>query len=143
MDPTETARTSTPSAEDINEESQQRLVREQGNATAGTPGGHSDPTETARTSTPPAEDINEELQQRLVREQEIATAGNPGGHPDPTEADGPPPLAQDMREEPQRLLTFSEWPMSHPSPEAFARAGFFFLGRRDWVKCAFCGVQVQ
>ena len=143
-DPTEASRTLTPPAGDTNEESQQRLVREQGNATAGTPGdgGRSDPTEAARTSTPPADDTKEESQQRLVREQGNATAGTPGGHSDPTEDDGFPPLVPDMREEAQRLLTFRGWPLSSPSPETLARAGFFFLRRRDEVECAFCGTQV-
>ena len=119
-DPIEAARTSdsndcspsiptpdypTEPAEDINEELQQRLVREQGNATAGTPGGHSDPTETVRTSTPSAEDINEESQQRLVREQGNATAGTPGGSSGPTEtARTSTPLAEDINEESQQRL---------------------------------------
>ena len=78
----------------------------------------------------------------LVRQQDNATAGNPGGHSDPTEAESSPPPAEDtLREESQRRQTFSGWPLSSPSPEALARAGFFFLGRGTEVKCAFCGIR--
>ena len=78
----------------------------------------------------------------LVLEQVSATAGTPGGPTNPMEVNGALPTAQDMREESQRRLTFRGWPLSSPSPEDLARAGFFFLGRQDEVECAFCGTQV-
>ena len=66
-----------------------------------------------------------------------------GGRPShPTGLDCPPPPAEDMSGETQRRLSFRGWPLSNPSPEALARAGFFFLDRLDLVECAFCGTQL-
>lgn len=45
-----------------------------------------------------------------------------------------------MREERKRLRTFQNWPADAPvTSEDLAKAGFFFLGRRDEVRCFCCG----
>ncbi len=38
-----------------------------------------------------------------------------------------------------RLLTFRDWPQAMPQkPEELAEAGFFYLGRGDFVQCYYC-----
>ncbi|XP_037540741.1 baculoviral IAP repeat-containing protein 7 isoform X2 [Nematolebias whitei] len=45
-----------------------------------------------------------------------------------------------MREERKRLRTFQNWPADAPVTSGdLAKAGFFFLGRRDEVQCFCCG----
>ncbi|KAI8521998.1 hypothetical protein Bbelb_017520 [Branchiostoma belcheri] len=47
---------------------------------------------------------------------------------------------RDLNAEQHRLHTFSDWPTECPvMPEELARQGFFYLGYRDRVECAFCG----
>lgn len=42
-----------------------------------------------------------------------------------------------------RLKTFNiQWPLSSPTPEDLAAAGFYYLGDKDRVRCGFCGIQV-
>ncbi|VVD05437.1 putative inhibitor of apoptosis isoform X2 [Leptidea sinapis] len=53
------------------------------------------------------------------------------------------PDAQDMRREEERLKTFDKWPVSFLSPELLARNGFYYLGRGDEVRCAFCKVEIM
>ena len=52
-----------------------------------------------------------------------------------------PTLLEEMKYERRRLSTYSEWPRDRVdiAPEALARAGLFYLGLADRVKCAFCG----
>lgn len=53
------------------------------------------------------------------------------------------PDAADMRREDERLKTFNEWPVSFLSPESLAKNGFYYLGRGDEVRCAFCKVEIM
>ena len=48
-----------------------------------------------------------------------------------------------MRYEQQRLASFREWSKPEISVERLAANGFFFLGRDDCVKCAFCKVVLK
>jgi hypothetical protein len=48
----------------------------------------------------------------------------------------------EMFKEADRLKTFGNWPVSSISKNTMAAAGFYFLGRQDWVRCPFCGVQI-
>lgn len=44
-----------------------------------------------------------------------------------------------MKREKVRLLTYHNWPLDNPVlPKDLARAGFYFVGPYDRVKCAFC-----
>ena len=46
---------------------------------------------------------------------------------------------RELRREKMRLETFSTWPASAPvSKEVIAKAGFYFIGPGDRVRCAFC-----
>ena len=49
-----------------------------------------------------------------------------------------------LRSERIRLETFSafNWANNVVCPSDLARAGFYYLGQRDWVKCAFCEIWV-
>jgi hypothetical protein len=51
-------------------------------------------------------------------------------------------LDYEMMKEADRLKTFDNWPVSFISKNDMAAAGFYFLGREDWVRCPFCGVQI-
>lgn len=53
----------------------------------------------------------------------------------------PPP---DMRREDERLKTFDHrWPKdAFVKPADLARTGFYFLGRNDEVRCAFCKIEI-
>lgn len=43
-----------------------------------------------------------------------------------------------------RLRSFADWPkFLNPRPEALARAGFYYIGRGDKVKCFKCGVMLH
>ncbi|XP_019644491.1 PREDICTED: E3 ubiquitin-protein ligase XIAP-like [Branchiostoma belcheri] len=47
---------------------------------------------------------------------------------------------RNLNTERDRLTTYFDWPSDVPvSPEDLAREGFFYLGYRDRVECAFCG----
>lgn len=48
-----------------------------------------------------------------------------------------------MRREDERLKTFDKWPISFLSPELLAKNGFYYLGRGDEVRCAFCKVEIM
>ncbi|NXG01230.1 BIR7B protein, partial [Sakesphorus luctuosus] len=49
------------------------------------------------------------------------------------------PEYPEMVTEEMRLSTFQNWPQnSHISPEQLARAGFFYTGRGDVVRCFYC-----
>ncbi|KAM6454075.1 baculoviral IAP repeat-containing protein 7 [Liasis olivaceus] len=44
-----------------------------------------------------------------------------------------------METEGDRLMTFENWPSYAPvSPELLARAGFFYTGQQDYVRCFYC-----
>jgi hypothetical protein len=47
-----------------------------------------------------------------------------------------------MLKEDDRLTTFDKWPVSFISKNNMEAARFYFLGRQDWVRCPFCGVQI-
>ncbi|CAH2982574.1 unnamed protein product [Chilo suppressalis] len=49
----------------------------------------------------------------------------------------------DFRHEEERLKTFEKWPLTFLSPELLARNGFYYLGRGDEVRCAFCKVEIM
>ncbi|XP_049872548.1 death-associated inhibitor of apoptosis 1 isoform X2 [Pectinophora gossypiella] len=49
----------------------------------------------------------------------------------------------DMRREEERLKSFEKWPVTFLSPELLARNGFYYLGRGDEVRCAFCKVEIM
>ncbi|CAK1555298.1 unnamed protein product [Leptosia nina] len=53
------------------------------------------------------------------------------------------PDAADMHREEERLKTFDKWPVTFLSPELLARNGFYYLGRGDEVRCAFCKVEIM
>lgn len=53
------------------------------------------------------------------------------------------PDAPDMRREEERIKTFDTWPVSFLSPERLAKNGFYYLGRGDEVRCAFCKVEIM
>ncbi|XP_023937799.2 baculoviral IAP repeat-containing protein 2 isoform X2 [Bicyclus anynana] len=53
------------------------------------------------------------------------------------------PDAPDMRREEERLKTFDKWPVAFLSPQLLARNGFYYLGRGDEVRCAFCKVEIM
>ena len=44
----------------------------------------------------------------------------------------------------ERLMSFSNWPASdRVSPERLALSGFYYLGRNDEVRCAYCKVEIM
>ncbi|AYN45059.1 iap-3 [Alphabaculovirus alterspexiguae] len=44
----------------------------------------------------------------------------------------------------ERLMSFESWPTGHAvAAESLARAGFYYLGRGDEVRCAFCKVEIM
>lgn len=49
----------------------------------------------------------------------------------------------DMRKEDERIKTFEKWPVSFLSGDELARNGFYYLGRGDEVRCAFCKVEIM
>lgn len=49
----------------------------------------------------------------------------------------------DMRKEEERMKTFERWPVTFLSAEKLARNGFYYLGRGDEVRCAFCKVEIM
>lgn len=49
----------------------------------------------------------------------------------------------DMRREEERLKTFENWPVTFLRPEVLAKNGFYYLGRGDEVRCAFCKVEIM
>lgn len=51
--------------------------------------------------------------------------------------------APDMRREEERLKTFDKWPVDFLPPDQLARNGFYYLGRGDEVRCAFCKVEIM
>ncbi|XP_050348430.1 baculoviral IAP repeat-containing protein 3 isoform X1 [Nymphalis io] len=53
------------------------------------------------------------------------------------------PGGPDMKREEDRLNTFDKWPVSFLSPELLAKNGFYYLGRGDEVRCAFCKVEIM
>lgn len=49
----------------------------------------------------------------------------------------------ELRHVEERLKTFDKWPLTFLSPEQLARNGFYYLGRGDEVRCAFCKVEIM
>nr|XP_021195650.2 baculoviral IAP repeat-containing protein 3 isoform X2 [Helicoverpa armigera]XP_021195651.2 baculoviral IAP repeat-containing protein 3 isoform X2 [Helicoverpa armigera] len=49
----------------------------------------------------------------------------------------------DMRREDERIKTFEKWPVTFLPGEQLARNGFYYLGRGDEVRCAFCKVEIM
>lgn len=44
----------------------------------------------------------------------------------------------ELKREDCRLATYVNWPLSHISPSALAKAGFYYTYQSDQVKCAWC-----
>ena len=55
---------------------------------------------------------------------------------DEVSSNGAPP---DFRRESTRLRTFSKWNVPFIQPTQLAKSGFVYTGRRDCVRCIFCG----
>ena len=54
------------------------------------------------------------------------------------------PLHSHMRSQSDRLASFNQnFPRLRATPEQFASAGFFYLGKRDCVKCWYCNGGLQ
>ncbi|QBC76092.1 inhibitor of apotosis 3 [Neophasia sp. alphabaculovirus] len=49
----------------------------------------------------------------------------------------------DMKDENARLATYVDWPVSFLEPSQMAANGFYYLGRADEVRCAFCKVEIM
>ncbi|KAL4716153.1 hypothetical protein ACJJTC_013930 [Scirpophaga incertulas] len=49
----------------------------------------------------------------------------------------------DLQHEAARIKTFEKWPLSFLTAEQLARNGFYYLGRGDEVRCAFCKVEIM
>ena len=49
----------------------------------------------------------------------------------------------DMRREDERIKTFEKWPVTFLPGDELARNGFYYLGRGDEVRCAFCKVEIM
>jgi len=47
-------------------------------------------------------------------------------------------INQLMKEEKERLKSFKDWPVPCVKPEELAKYGFYYMGYKDQVKCAFC-----
>lgn len=45
----------------------------------------------------------------------------------------------DLKNTEVRLRTYSRWPLSKPTPQDLAEAGFYYYDIGDQVKCAYCG----
>lgn len=43
----------------------------------------------------------------------------------------------------ERLATFQHWPVTFLSSEKLAQSGFYYLGYRDEVRCAYCKVEIM
>lgn len=54
----------------------------------------------------------------------------------------PPEPSPELKSEAIRLSTFASWPIVFMSPVELAKAGFYYLGRGDSCRCAFCGSYV-
>lgn len=54
-----------------------------------------------------------------------------------------PELGSDFCREEARLKTFSNWPVVFLDPESLAKNGFYYLGRNDEVRCAFCKLELM
>ncbi|KAL0994988.1 hypothetical protein UPYG_G00130310 [Umbra pygmaea] len=80
------------------------------------------------------------------RSDNVSLAGGVGvgpGPAPPVPGPGPPGLSNvsnpAMQQTEERLLTFVHWPSRIPvRPEQLARAGFYYVGRNDDVKCFCC-----
>lgn len=47
-----------------------------------------------------------------------------------------------MMHESERLKTFrTQWPLTYPTCEDLAAAGFYYYGNNDRVQYSFCGVE--
>jgi baculoviral IAP repeat-containing protein 7/8 len=49
----------------------------------------------------------------------------------------------DMKDQAARLSTFADWPVQFLPPKQLAANGFYYLGRGDEVRCAFCKVEIM
>lgn len=55
----------------------------------------------------------------------------------------PEDTPHDMSIEDERKKTFKNWPVPFLGPEVLAKNGFYYLGRGDEVRCAFCKVEIM
>ncbi|CAB0014317.1 unnamed protein product [Nesidiocoris tenuis] len=44
--------------------------------------------------------------------------------------------------ESERLKTFERWPVTFLPPRLLSEAGFYYINREDYVRCAFCNIEV-
>jgi len=42
-----------------------------------------------------------------------------------------------------RLKTFKKWPLKFITPDKLARAGFYYTGIQDKVKCLYCPIEIE
>ncbi|CAC5399478.1 BIRC7_8 [Mytilus coruscus] len=54
-----------------------------------------------------------------------------------------PPKFQVYVDIENRRRSFSGWPHLLPEPDTLAKAGFFYTGSEDHVRCAFCGIGLK
>lgn len=47
-----------------------------------------------------------------------------------------------MQDEEQRLKTFINWPLTFISKHSLAEDGFYYTGKNDIVRCAFCQIEI-
>ncbi|AAC59034.1 inhibitor of apoptosis protein 3 [Orgyia pseudotsugata multiple nucleopolyhedrovirus] len=55
---------------------------------------------------------------------------------------GAPQEGADMKNKAARLGTYTNWPVQFLEPSRMAASGFYYLGRGDEVRCAFCKVEI-
>jgi Inhibitor of Apoptosis domain. len=48
-------------------------------------------------------------------------------------------MSANLKEEAKRLRTFINWPNTRIHPKDLAKAGFYYTGVQDCVRCIFCG----
>lgn len=48
----------------------------------------------------------------------------------------------DMTKYESRLRTYKEWPLSFISAKQMSKAGFYYYGKQDNVKCEFCSIEL-
>lgn len=74
-------------------------------------------------------------------------SSSPADTPSPDKIDNRDPFSfnteADMRSEDVRLKTFENWPVPFLTPQKLAQNGFYYLGRGDEVRCAFCKVEIM
>lgn len=89
------------------------------------------PSESGNISIQQAENSNPIISTSTQRSEDVGSAS--------TVASAPIDLTQmDLKIEANRLATFINWPNPNITPQALAKAGFYYLNRSDQVRCAWC-----